>query len=92
MTKMSEVDHGVGYEFQSKMMKTYSFKTDQKPFKLVFPGKGSLDGFKAFLKNIIVVKSFSSSLCLLAVSGILFNVGRHPGIENHFSINGTIIG
>ena len=67
ITEMPEIDQGVSNQFQAKMMKANAFKPDEKPFKLIFPGKDPFNGFKPFLKDLVTVKPLSSSLCFLSV-------------------------
>ena len=70
---MSEIDHRVGNQFEPKVVKANALKTNQKPFKLIFPSKGSFYSFKTFLKDLFIIKSFSAALCFFAISDIQLN-------------------
>ena len=92
VTEMPEIDHGVSNQFQAKMVKANVFKSDKKPFKLIFPGKDPFNGFKAFLKDLVIIKPLSPSLCFFSVSWIFFDIRYHPCIENHLPAGTVVIG
>ena len=92
VTEMPEIDHGVSDQLQAKMVKANPFKSDEKPFELILPGKDPFNVFKAFLKDLVIVKPLSSSLCFFSVPWVFFDIRYHPCIENHLPTGTVVIG
>jgi hypothetical protein len=57
-----------------------TFKSEQQPFKLVFPRKGALDAHPQRMDGF-VEEAFASALRGLTVAGILFEIGDQAGNE-----------
>src|SRR5262245_60417626 len=83
--ELPHIDQGVRQHFHGKMSLLYVFKTQEQPLELVLPrkcpihtGSQGMDGF--------VEQTLSSSLRVLSITRILFNVGDHAGVENALAI------
>src|SRR5215510_16309322 len=62
-----------------------AFKAEQQPLELVFPRKGALDTHPQRM-NDFVEEAFAPALRVLAVAGILFDIGDEARIENALAI------
>ena len=62
-----------------------AFKADQQALELVFPRKGPLDPHPQRMDGSIE-EPLASALGVLAVAGILWDVGDQASIENAFPI------
>jgi len=62
-----------------------AFTSEQQPLALVFPRQGALDTHPQRMDGF-VEEACASALGVLAVPGILFDVGDHARIEDHLPI------
>ena len=81
----SQVDHRVPQQLHPVVPLLDAFKSEQQALELIFPRKGALDT-QASRMDHGVEEPLAPTLGALAVTGILFDVGDHAGIENALPI------
>src|SRR5215470_11071048 len=84
-TELAQIDQRVCQQLHAIMPQLDTFKTEQESLEFILPGKGALDAHPQRM-NGGVEQAFASALRGLAVTGILFDVGNHAGIENALPI------
>src|SRR5215510_13645721 len=84
-TELAQIDQRVCQQLHAIMPQLDTFKTEQESLEFILPGKGALDAHPQRM-NGSVEQAFASALRGLAVTGILFDVGNHAGIENALPI------
>src|SRR5437016_13996227 len=81
----SQVDQGICHQLHPIVPLLDAFKSEQQPLELVFPRKGALDTHPQRMDGF-VEEAFASALGVLAIPGILFDVGDQARIENALAI------
>src|SRR5947207_8548846 len=81
----SQVDQGICHQLHPIVPLLDAFKSEQQPLELVFPRKGALDTHPQRMDGF-VEEAFASALGVLAIPGILFDVGDQARIENALEI------
>jgi hypothetical protein len=84
-TERSQVDQRIGHQLHAIVPVLETFKAEQQPLEFVLPRKGPLDTHPQGMDGG-VEPPLASALGVLAVAGVLFNVGDHPRIENALTI------
>src|SRR5499426_3287280 len=81
----SQVDQRIGHQFHAIVPLLDAFKAEQQPLELIFPRKGPLDTHPQGMDGG-VEQPLAPALGVLAVAGVLFDVGDHPRIKNALTI------
>src|SRR5215831_8660891 len=85
----SQVDQRIGQQLHAIVPLLDTFKAEQQPLELIFPRKGPLDPHPQRMDGG-VEEPLAPALGALAVAGVLFDVGDHPGMENALAIGSGI--
>jgi hypothetical protein len=84
-TELPHIDQGIRQQFHAKVSLLQVFKTKQHSLEFILPRKGPIDTRPQRMDGGIE-EPLAPSHGLLAVAGILCDVGDHAGIENAFAI------
>ena len=71
---MTQIDHGICQKLESEMSWLYPLKPKQQPFKLVFPGEGSLHS-QTKRMNVFIKQPFPTSLGFLTIPLVFRDIG-----------------
>src|SRR6266852_6770823 len=84
-TKLPEIDEREGNKFEPQMTTLCGLKAQQQALEFILPGKGAVHA-EAQLVERDSEEAFASPFGLLAVPGILLEVGLQPGSEDTLAI------
>src|SRR5262245_41325428 len=85
----SQVDQRIRQQLHPIVPLLDTFKTEQQPLEFVLPRKGPLDTHPQGMDGS-VEQPLAPALGVLAVAGVLFDVGDHPRIENALPIRSGV--
>src|SRR5262249_28085549 len=88
-TERSQVDQRIGHQLHAIVPLLDTFKSEQQPLEFIFPGKGPLDTHPQGMDDG-VEQPLAPALGVLAVAGVLCDVGDHPRIENALTIRSGV--
>jgi hypothetical protein len=83
--ELPHIDQGVRHQFHAKVSLLQVFNTQEQPLELILPRKGPIHTGSQCMDGGIE-QTFSSSLRVLSIARILFDVGDHAGIEHALAI------
>jgi hypothetical protein len=84
-TERSQVDQRIGHQLPAIVPVLETFKAEQQPLEFVLPRKGPLDTHPQGMDGG-VEQPLAPALGVLAVAGVLFDIGDHPRIEHALTI------
>jgi Tn3 transposase DDE domain len=83
--ELPHIDQGIRQQFHAKVSLLHVFKPQKQPLELILPRKGPINTGSQYMDGGIE-QTLSSSLRVLSIARILFDVGDHSGIENALAI------
>src|SRR6266849_8512160 len=84
-TKLPEIDEREGNKFEPQMTTLFGLKAQQQALEFILPGKGAFHAEAQFVERDSEA-AFASPFGLLAVPGILRDVGLQPGSEDTLAL------
>jgi hypothetical protein len=81
----SQIDQGVRHQLHAIVPLLDALESQQEPLELIFPGKGPFDTHPQCMDGF-VEDALASTLRVLTVPGILWDVGDHACIVDHLPI------
>lgn len=91
VTKVTQVDHCIGYCFKFVMQLTYALKSIQQVPGFIFPGKHTLDCTESLFKNCWFKYLLSASLRRFPASWIFIYIGCHSTVEDGFTVSSAVV-
>src|SRR5262249_15955515 len=85
----SQVDQRIRQQLHPIVPLLDPFKTQHKPLEFILPRKGPLDTHPQGMDGS-VEQPLAPALGVLAVAGVLFDIGDHAGIENALAIRSGV--